>query len=58
MYLKLSVGPTRNLDDHVEDGLLSVGVEGDVMERRNNLAVLLFYSRNDSYYRPGSCQPV
>ena len=30
--LHLGVGPTRNLDDHVEDVLVDVGEEGDVVE--------------------------
>jgi hypothetical protein len=40
-YLKLSVGPSRNLDDHVQDGLLLVGVERNIVERRHGLAILL-----------------
>jgi hypothetical protein len=39
--LKLGVGPAGDLDDHVEDGALLVGVEGDIVEGRDNLAVLL-----------------
>lgn len=31
--LHLCVGPSGNLDDHVQDGLLLIGVEWDVMER-------------------------
>lgn len=30
-HLHLGVGPAGNLDDHVEDGLLLVGVERDVV---------------------------
>lgn len=40
-YLKLSVGPARDLHDHVEDGLLLVGIQGDVMEGRDRHAILL-----------------
>lgn len=40
-YLKLSVGPSRNLDDHVQDVLLLVGVERNIVERRDGLAILL-----------------
>jgi len=39
--LLLGVGPARNLNNHVEDGLLVVGVEWDIVERRAWLAVLL-----------------
>lgn len=28
--LHLGVGPAGNLNDHVEDGLVGIGVEGDV----------------------------
>lgn len=41
MYLLLGVGPARNLNDHVQDGLLLVGIEGDVVEGRAGLAILL-----------------
>jgi len=40
-YLLLGVGPARNLDDHVQDGLLLVGVEGNVVEGRDGDAILL-----------------
>ena len=39
--LELRVGPARNLNDHVEDGLLLVGVKGYIVERRDRDAVLL-----------------
>lgn len=39
--LLLSVGPARNLDDHVEDGLLLIGVERNVVEGRDWDAILL-----------------
>jgi hypothetical protein len=39
--LKLGVGPARDLDDHVEDGALLVGVEGNIVEGGDDLAVLL-----------------
>lgn len=38
--LHLGIGPARDLDDHVEDRLLLVGVEGDVVEWRNGNAIL------------------
>lgn len=38
--LHLGVGPARNLNDHVEDTLALVGEEGDVVERRQNGAIL------------------
>lgn len=40
-YLKLSIGPSRNLNNHVQDGLLRVGIEGNVVERRDGDAILL-----------------
>jgi hypothetical protein len=39
--LKLSVGPSRNLNDHVQDSLLLVGVERNIVERRDGLSILL-----------------
>lgn len=39
-YLKLCVGPTGDLDDHVEDSLLSVSEKRDIMEWRNGSTVL------------------
>lgn len=40
-YLLLGIGPARDLDNHVQDGLLLVGVEGNVVEGRDGLAILL-----------------
>lgn len=40
-YLKLGIGPSGNLDNHVEDGLLLVGIERDVVEGRDGDAILL-----------------
>ena len=40
-YLQLGVGPAGDLDDHVKDGLLLIGVEGDVVEGRDGDAILL-----------------
>ena len=40
-YLLLGVGPAGDLDDHVQDGLLLVGVERDVVEGRDGHAILL-----------------
>lgn len=31
-YLLLSVGPAGDLNDHVQDGLLLVGIQGNVVE--------------------------
>ena len=39
--LLLGIGPAGNLDDHVENGLLLVGVQGNVMEGRDDLVALL-----------------
>lgn len=38
--LHLGIGPARHFDDHVEHGLALVGVQRDVVERRQRLAVL------------------
>ena len=40
-HLHLRVGPAGDLNDHVEDGLLLVGIQGDVVPCRDGLAVLL-----------------
>lgn len=40
-YLLLGVGPAGDLNDHVQDGLLLVGVEGNVVEGRDGDAILL-----------------
>ena len=40
-YLHLRIGPARDLNDHIEDRLLLIGVEGDVVERRDRHAILL-----------------
>ncbi|KAI6770200.1 hypothetical protein HG530_004829 [Fusarium avenaceum] len=40
-YLKLSIGPSRNLDNHVQDVLLLVGVERNIVEGGDGLAILL-----------------
>lgn len=40
-YLKLAIGPAGNLNNHVEDGLLLVGIEGNVVEGRDGDAILL-----------------
>lgn len=40
-YLKLGIGPAGDLNNHVEDGLLLVGVQRDIVERRDGHAILL-----------------
>ena len=40
-HLLLRVGPAGDLNDHVQDGLLGIGVERDVVEGRDGMAVLL-----------------
>jgi hypothetical protein len=40
-YLKFSIGPARNLNNHVQDGLLLVGIEGDIVEGGDWNAILL-----------------
>lgn len=39
-YLHLSIGPSRHFDNHVENGLFFIGVEWDVVERRERDAIL------------------
>ena len=39
--LELGIGPARNLDNHVQDGLLRVGVQGNIVEGRDGHAILL-----------------
>ena len=39
--LHLGIGPAGNLDDHVENAIVPICEERDVMERRDDLAVLL-----------------
>lgn len=39
--LHLGVSPARDLDDHVEDAIALVGEKRNVVERRDDLAVLL-----------------
>lgn len=39
-YLKLCIGPSWDLNDHVQDGLLLIGVEGDIVEWGNSDAIL------------------
>ena len=36
----LSVGPSRDFDDHVEDAVTLIGEEWDVVERRDDLAIV------------------
>ena len=38
----LSVGPTRNLDDHVQDAIVLIGKEGDVVEGGHDRPTLLY----------------
>jgi hypothetical protein len=40
-YLLLGVGPAGDLNDHVKDGLLLIGIERNVVEGRNGLTILL-----------------
>jgi hypothetical protein len=39
--LKLCIGPARNLNNHVQDGLLLIGIERNVVEGRDGDAILL-----------------
>jgi hypothetical protein len=40
-HLHLRIGPAGHLNYHVEDRLLLIGIERDVVERRDGLAILL-----------------
>jgi hypothetical protein len=40
-YFHLGVGPTGNLDDHVQDPVVFVSEKRDVVERGDDIAVLL-----------------
>ena len=40
-YLHLRIGPARDFDDHVENGMRFIGVERDIMEGRDWHAILL-----------------
>jgi len=40
-YLHLSIGPAGNLNNHVKNRLLLIGIEGDVVEGRDWDAILL-----------------
>jgi len=40
-HLHLRIGPARDLDDHVEDGVRLIRVERNVMEGRDWHAILL-----------------
>lgn len=40
-YLNLRICPSRNLNHHVQDGLLLICKERNVVERRNRNAILL-----------------
>lgn len=40
-HLHFCVGPTGDLDDHVEDAIVLVGKEWDVVERRHDRSILL-----------------
>lgn len=39
--LHLGVGPAWHLDDHVQNGLLLIGIQRNVVERRERHAILL-----------------
>lgn len=40
-HLLLGIGPARNLNNHVEDGLLLIGKERNVVEWRDGFAIFL-----------------
>jgi hypothetical protein len=41
--LELGVGPAGNLNNHVDDALLLVGKEGNVVEGRDDLVLVVFW---------------
>lgn len=40
-HLKLAIGPSWDFDDHVQNCLLLVCIEGNIVERRDDLAIFL-----------------
>ena len=40
-HLHLCIAPARNFNNHVQDGLLLVGIERNIVEWRNGDAILL-----------------
>jgi len=40
-HLHFRIGPARYFDNHVQDGLALVGIERDIVEWRDRLAILL-----------------
>ena len=59
----LGISPAGNLDDHVENAIVPIRKEWDVMERRDDLAVLLdvhavFCVRSIGFSRPGDHMSV
>lgn len=40
-YLLLGVGPARNLNDHIQNVLLLIGIQRNIVERRDRDAILL-----------------
>jgi len=40
-YLLLGIGPTGDFDNHVQNGLLLIGIEGNVVEGRDWDTILL-----------------
>ena len=40
-YLLLGVGPARNLNNHVQNVLLLIGIQGNIVERRDRHAIPL-----------------
>lgn len=44
-YLYFGIGPPRDLDHHVVNGLFSIGEEGNVVEGRDSYAVLFYQNK-------------
>ena len=38
-YFKLAIGPSRNLNNHVQDGLLLIGIQRNIVEGRNRYSI-------------------
>lgn len=45
-YLYFSIGPPRDLDHHVVNGLFSIGEKGNVVKGRDSYAVLFYPNKS------------
>ena len=56
LYLHLSIGPARNLYDHVEDSFLCISVKRNVVEWGHNAITTLYWCVHSR--RKGRMQPL